>query len=78
MLVSYRYKLARNLLRNILDDFRILSGDKVGTSMAPWQAVAQTTSNKLRNLADQIDGAIEGDVVDGPAVFPSPDDLETL
>lgn len=71
----YRYDEARKLLKQILDDFRILSGDKVGPGGASWQDVAGTVMTNLHVLSKRVQAAREGRVVDGPVVFPSPDDL---
>jgi hypothetical protein len=72
----YRYEEARDLLRTILDDFRILSGDDIGPSDATWQDVAGTAMTNLKVLANRLEAARAGHVVNGPVVFPSPDDLE--
>lgn len=72
----YRYEEAKRLLKTILDDFRILSGDEVGPSDVTWRDVAGTASINLKVLASRMESARQGHVVDGPAVFPSPDDLE--
>lgn len=72
---AYRYDEARNMLAAILEDFRILSGDKMGPSDVTWQDVAGTCAVNLAVLAARIEAARLGNVVDGPVVFPSPDDL---
>lgn len=72
---AYRYETARDLLASIVDDFRILSGDKVGPSDVTWQDVAGTAMTNLQVLASQLAEARKGNVVNGPVVFPSPDDL---
>lgn len=71
----YKYEDARNLLRDILDDFRILAGDKAGNG-ATWQDVAGTCATNLEVLAAKLHAARRGFVAGGPVVFPSPDDLE--
>lgn len=70
----YRYERAKDWLRTALDDLRILAGDKVGNG-ATWQDVAGTCAVNLRCLADALESARLGYVVDGPVVFPSPEDL---
>ena len=72
----YRFEEARSLLRSIIEDFLILSGDKLGPSDVTWQDVAGTASVNLQVLALRLEASREGNVVDGPAVFPSPNDLE--
>lgn len=73
----YRYETARDLLAQIIDDFRILAGDKVGHGDVTWQDVAGTAMTNLRVLAWQLEAARAGHVAGGPVVFPSPDDLPT-
>jgi hypothetical protein len=72
----YRYEEARDLLRDIIEDFRILSGDKMGPSDVSWQDVAGTAMTNLQVLAWRMEEAREGNVAGGPVVFPSPDDFE--
>jgi len=72
----YRYGEARDLLRSIIEDFLILSGDKLGSNDVTWQDVAGTASVNLQVLASRLEAAREGNVSGGPAVFPSPKDLE--
>ena len=72
----YRYETARDLLATALGDLRILSGDVVGPSDVTWQDVAGTAAVNLRVLAGMLDEARKGNVVNGPVVFPSPDDLD--
>jgi hypothetical protein len=74
----YRYEETKRLLATILDEFRILAGDKVGPGGASWQDVAGTASVNLKVLALRLDAARAGMVVDGPLVFPSPDDLDEV
>lgn len=71
----YRYEEAKRMLRDILQDFRILSGDATGNG-ATWQDVAGSLQTNLEVLAIRIHAAREGYVASGPVVFPSPDDLE--
>lgn len=70
----YRYDVARRSLDNALSDLRILAGDEVGPNDVTWQDVAGTCVVNLRVLADQIEQARFGSVVNGPVVFPSPSD----
>jgi len=70
----YRFEEAKDLLRSIIEDFLILSGDKVGPSDVTWQDVAGTASVNLQVLAARLEAAREGNVSGGPAVFPSPKD----
>ena len=71
----YRYDEARKMLKQIIDDFCVLSGDKVGPSCSSWQDVAGTVMTNLHVLSKRVQAAREGRVVDGPVVFPSPNDL---
>lgn len=71
----YRYGTARELLANALNDLRILAGDVVGPSGASWQDVAGSAMANLLALASQIEQARAGNVLNGPVVFPSPDDV---
>lgn len=68
----YRYERAKEWLTNALGDLATLAADRVGPSGASWQDVAGTAVVNLRCLADAIEQARAGNVVDGPAVFPSP------
>lgn len=70
----YHYETARQLLANIIEDFRVLSGDEVGPSGKTWQDIAQNASRDLSALSDMTLEACRGEVRDGPPVFPSPDD----
>jgi len=69
----YRYEEAKRLLVAIIQDFQILSGDVVGPSDSTWQDVAGTAMVNLHTLALRMHEARNGNVVDGPVVFPSPD-----
>jgi hypothetical protein len=71
----YRYEEARGILRRVIEDFRILSGDQIGPGNSTWQEIAETTEANLRLLADRIGAARTGNTAGGPAVFPSPADL---
>ena len=71
----YSYTVARNTLAIILEEVRILSGDKLGPSDVSWQDVAGTLAVNLHYLATLIDSARKGRTADGPVVFPSLDDL---
>lgn len=72
----YRYTEARKLLSAIIEDFQILSGDKVGPGNSTWQGVAGTAMVNLHTLALRLQAARKGVVADRPVVFPSPNDLE--
>ena len=72
----YRFEEARALLRSIIEDFLILSGDEVEPGNSSWQDIAGTVSVNLQVLALRVEAAREGRVTDGPVVFPSPNDLE--
>ena len=74
----YNYDESRRLLAQIIEDFRILSGDKMGPSGVAWQDVAGTASVNLKVLAMRLDAARAGKVANGPVVFPSPDDLDDV
>ncbi len=74
---SYKYETARDTLRSALTDLRILAGDEIGPSDVTWQDVAGTCAVNLRALASLIEAARLGNVVSGPVVFPSPDDIES-
>lgn len=75
MAKTYRYDEAKQLLATILEDFRILSGDKMGDSGVTWQDVAGTASVNLKVLAARLDAARAGNS-ESFTQFPSPDDLE--
>jgi hypothetical protein len=70
---SYRYETARSTLRDALADLRVLAGDEVGSG-AGWQERATACASRLRALAALLDAAVHGRVVNGPVVFPSPED----
>jgi len=72
----YRYEEARELLRGILKNFRVLSAEQIGPSGSTWQDIADVTRTDLQILSWRIEEARKGNVVDGPLVFPSPEDLE--
>lgn len=72
---GYKYERARMALATIIADMRILSGDAVGPSDVSWQDVAGTCACNLRLLAGMLDSARAGVVINGPVVFPSPEDL---
>jgi hypothetical protein len=73
----YRYEEARELLKSIIGDFLILSGDEIGPSDVTWQDVAGTASCNLYVLACRLEAARKGfAVASEPIVFPSPADLD--
>lgn len=67
----YRFAVARVTLNNAIGDLAILAGETVGPSDASWQDVAGTAIVNLRALANMIEQARAGNVIDGPVVFPS-------
>jgi hypothetical protein len=71
----YRYDEAKRLLRSIIEDFEILSGDSAGEG-ATWQDVAGSCAVNLEVLSLRIKAARAGRVADGFPVFPSPSDLK--
>ena len=71
----YRYDEAKRLLKAIIKNFLILSGDQVGPSGKTWRDLALKTATDLYLLGDQLNCARSGYVVGGPIVFPSPGDL---
>jgi hypothetical protein len=75
MKTPYRYDETKALLKRVLEDFRILSGDQMGPSGVTQQAITVDLALNLVRLSRQIDAARLGQVADGPLVFPSPDDL---
>ena len=72
----YRYEEAKRYLKDIIQDFLILSGDAPCPTDVTWQDIAGTLSTNLHTLALRIDQARRGIVSQGPIVFPSPSDLE--
>lgn len=72
----YRYEEAKRMLRAIIGDFLILSGDEVGPSNTSWQSVAATAAINLHVLGLRMEAARGGYVADSPVVFPSPADLD--
>lgn len=71
----YRYEEAKRLLRTILEDLEILSGDAVGPSDVTWQSVAATAAVNCHVLAIRLQAARYGEVAGGPIVFPSPNEV---
>ena len=74
--MPYDYDEAKALLGDIINGFESLSGDTMGPSGKTWQDIATQTARDLRKLANRLDEAITGNVINGPVVFPSPNDLE--
>ena len=72
----YDYQKSKKLLRKVIKNFLILSGDSVGPSNKRWQDIAAETRRYLLLLAEQMDAAGKGIVTNGPICFPSPEDLE--
>jgi len=72
----YTYQEARELLHDIIDGFRTISGDQVGPRGQSWQETAKATAVNLQLLGFRLEAALEGNVSDPPVQFPSPDDLE--
>lgn len=72
----FRYDEARELMAAIMEDFRILAGDKPGPSDESWQDVAGTCSVNLHVLSKRLEAARTGLYDRGGFSFPSPDDLE--
>ena len=68
------YQIMRVALCNLLEDLRILSGDKMGPSdIKGWQDVAGTAMVNAQVLASQLEQARLGNH-ESFIVFPSPDD----
>jgi len=76
MSIPYNYDEAQALLGDILREFEVMSGDSVGLSNMTWQDYCNSTAGHLRTLSDRLYSAVEGNVTNGPVVFPSPNDLE--
>lgn len=73
--VRYDYNLACASLQWIIDDVRVLAGDTVGSAELTWQDVARNLASNLRQYADLLEAAADGNVRRGPVVFPSLDDV---
>ncbi len=67
----YSYMTVLRSMNNMVEDFKILSGEEVGPSGATWQDVAGTLEANLRVLANQVESARKGHTGGGPVVFPS-------
>ena len=78
MNIPYDYEEAKELLGDIISGFEVLSGDKVSENadVETWQDQAAQVSFRCRQLMNRLEAAIEGNVMRGPVVFPSPNDLE--
>ena len=72
----YNYTVCQNVLRNLLADLEVLSGDKVAEGGAAMRDVLGTALTNASVLASQLEAAYQSNVSQGPLVFPSPNDRE--
>jgi len=72
---KYYYPDSVASLGDILHGFEVLCGDELGPINESWQDRAKYIAKDLRRLANMLDAAVEGRVLDGPVVFPSPSEV---
>jgi hypothetical protein len=65
----------RSTLKELLENFRILSGDKMGDAGKSWRDIAEDARANAKVLERQLAKATVGHA-ESMLVFPSPDDLE--